>query len=279
MTGRSGWTPWWSPASTPSDIDLEALLTPDVRKHVVDAVAGALRHRHLRLPAAGQPDRSVRDRRPDGRRRVDRPQDHRRHVRRHGPARWRRVLRQGPVEGGPLGGVRDALGRQERGRRRSGRGAARSRSRTRSARRTRSASTSRRFGTETVPVTQIQAGRAGGLRPAAGRDHPRPRSEAADLRQTAAYGHFGRELPEFTWERTTAPRRWRPPSAADRLFLSARAVRSPTCRLAPDARLKTLIFSPPSDEASGREPSRPAGPGRSPARAGQRPARRRPHRN
>ena len=24
----------------------------------------------------------------------------------------------------------------------------------------------------------------------------------ADVLQTAAYGHFGRELPEFTWERT-----------------------------------------------------------------------------
>ena len=45
-------------------------------------------------------------------------------------------------------------------------------------------------------------------------------------RQTAAYGHFGREEPEFTWERTdradalreaaAAPRRPRPPRASPR---------------------------------------------------------------
>ena len=76
---------------------------------------------HRGLPAAGQPDRPLRDRRPDGRRRPDRPQDHRRHLRRHGPPRRRRVLRQGPVQGRPLGRLRDALGRQERRRRRPGR--------------------------------------------------------------------------------------------------------------------------------------------------------------
>ena len=42
------------------------------------------------------------------------PQDHRRHLRRHGPPRRRRVQRQGPVEGRPLGGLRRALGGQER---------------------------------------------------------------------------------------------------------------------------------------------------------------------
>ena len=65
---------------------------------------------------ARQPDGSVRDRRPHGRRRPHGPQDHRRHVRRHGPPRRRRVLGQGPDEGRPLGRVRRALGRQERGR-------------------------------------------------------------------------------------------------------------------------------------------------------------------
>ena len=40
----------------------------------------------------GQPDRPLRDRRPGGRLRPDRPQDHRRHLRRHGPPRRRRVL-------------------------------------------------------------------------------------------------------------------------------------------------------------------------------------------
>ena len=41
----------------------------------------------------GQPDRSLRHRRPAGRLRPDRPQDHRRHLRRRLPARRRRVLR------------------------------------------------------------------------------------------------------------------------------------------------------------------------------------------
>ncbi|QAY62699.1 methionine adenosyltransferase [Xylanimonas allomyrinae] len=58
------------------------------------------------------------------------------------------------------------------------------------------------FGTESVPVARIQAAIEAvfDLRPAA---------IIADLQllrpiyaMTAAYGHFGRELPEFTWERT-----------------------------------------------------------------------------
>ena len=48
-----------------------------------------------------QPDGSLRRRWPDGRLRPHRPQDHRRHLRRHGPPRRRRVQRQGPVEGRP----------------------------------------------------------------------------------------------------------------------------------------------------------------------------------
>ena len=58
------------------------------------------------------------------------------------------------------------------------------------------------FGTEYVPVEKIEAAvdEVFDLRPGAIID-------ALDLRRpiyrkTAAYGHFGRELPEFTWERT-----------------------------------------------------------------------------
>ena len=58
------------------------------------------------------------------------------------------------------------------------------------------------FGTNTVPVEDIEraVNEVFDLRPAAIID-------ALDLRRpiyrkTAAYGHFGRELPEFTWERT-----------------------------------------------------------------------------
>jgi S-adenosylmethionine synthetase len=58
------------------------------------------------------------------------------------------------------------------------------------------------FGTEAAPVEQIQAAMTEvfDLRPAAIiRDLDLLRPIYA---QTAAYGHFGRELPEFTWERT-----------------------------------------------------------------------------
>jgi S-adenosylmethionine synthetase len=58
------------------------------------------------------------------------------------------------------------------------------------------------FGTETVPVERIQDAvtQVFDLRPAAiirDLDLLRP-----IYSQTAAYGHFGRELPDFTWERT-----------------------------------------------------------------------------
>ena len=67
------------------------------------------------------PTGPVRDRRPDGRLRPDRAQDHRRHLRRHGPPRRRRVLGQGPVQGRPLGRLRGPLRGQEHRRRRPGR--------------------------------------------------------------------------------------------------------------------------------------------------------------
>jgi S-adenosylmethionine synthetase len=58
------------------------------------------------------------------------------------------------------------------------------------------------FGTEKVPVNQISESvtRSFDLRPAAiikDLDLLRP-----IYRKTSAYGHFGRELNEFTWERT-----------------------------------------------------------------------------
>jgi S-adenosylmethionine synthetase len=58
------------------------------------------------------------------------------------------------------------------------------------------------FGTENVPVDRIQAAitEVFDLRPAAiirDLDLLRP-----IYSQTSAYGHFGRELPDFTWERT-----------------------------------------------------------------------------
>jgi S-adenosylmethionine synthetase len=58
------------------------------------------------------------------------------------------------------------------------------------------------FGTEKIPVSQISDAvlRVFDLRPAAiirDLDLLRP-----IYSKTSAYGHFGRELPEFTWEKT-----------------------------------------------------------------------------
>src|SRR5581483_7948310 len=86
-------------------------------RHPPAAAAGV---RRRRLPAALQPDRHLRARRPPRRHWPDRAQDHRRHLRRDGPPRRRRLLRQGPVEGRPLGRLRHPPGGQGRGRRRPG---------------------------------------------------------------------------------------------------------------------------------------------------------------
>ena len=165
--------------------------------HVIEPVLAELRRRrhrprHQRLPRADQPHRPLRDRRPDGRRRPHRPQDHRRHLRRHGPPRRRRLLRQGPDQGRPLGRLRDALGRQERRRRRAGpplRGAGRLR---------------HRQGPAGRPLRRDVRHRDRARRQDPGRDHrrsstcARPRSSTTlDLlrpiyQPTAAYGHFGR---------------------------------------------------------------------------------------
>lgn len=58
------------------------------------------------------------------------------------------------------------------------------------------------FGTESVPVDKIEAaiGEVFDLRPGAIIDELDLRRPI--YRKTAAYGHFGRELPEFTWEQT-----------------------------------------------------------------------------
>ncbi len=58
------------------------------------------------------------------------------------------------------------------------------------------------FGTNTVPVADIESAVTSvfDLRPGAIIDELDLRRPI--YRKTAAYGHFGRELPEFTWERT-----------------------------------------------------------------------------
>ncbi len=52
------------------NIDLDAMLTPDIQRAGRRPGAGHVRPALRRLPAAGQPDRPLRGRRPDGRRRA-----------------------------------------------------------------------------------------------------------------------------------------------------------------------------------------------------------------
>ena len=174
----------------------------DVKKHVIDPVLDDFDIAVRGLPPAGQPDRPLRGRRPDGRRRPDRPQDHRRHLRRHGPPRRRRLLRQGPVQGRPLRGLRHALGRQERRRRRPGpplRGAGRLRDRQGPAGRRLRRDLRHRRRSPTRRSRRPCSRSSTCARPRSSRDLDLLRPIYA---KTAAYGHFGRELPEFTWERT-----------------------------------------------------------------------------
>ena len=149
-----------------------------------------------------QPHRQVRGGRADGRLRAHRTQDHRGHLRRHGPSRRRRVQRQGPVQGRPLGLLRRALGGQERGGGGTRRAAARSRWPTPSAWPARSRSWSKPSAPRRRSISLIEqwVQKSFDLRPAAIID-------TLDLRRpiyqkTAAYGHFGRSDPDFTWERT-----------------------------------------------------------------------------
>ena len=182
-------------------VDLETLLLPDLRDNVINPLLPP------ELDTSGvagprQPDRGLRAGRSPRRHRPHRPQDHRRHLRRDGPPRRRRLLRQGPLEGRPVGRLRRALGGEERGgggRRRPG---AKSRWPTPSAWPGRCRCWSRRSGPSGRPAPH-----RGGGRRACSTSVPPPSSRELDLkrpiyRKTAAYGHFGRADKEFTWEDT-----------------------------------------------------------------------------
>ena len=181
------------------------MIKPDLIDHVLapDPAEGAVRRARsaegLRLR---QPDRQVRDRRPDGRRRPHRPQDHRRHLRRRRPARRRRLLRQGSDEGRPLRRLRRPVRREEHRRRRSRRplpdpGCLRDR------RRPSVLDPRRDLRHRACPRDPDR-----GARPTSISTCAPPRSSATSTcsgrstRKTAAYGHFGREDDDFTWERT-----------------------------------------------------------------------------
>ena len=184
------------------DIDLETLLKPDLRDHVIAPLVPA-EFADDSYEILANPTGQVRARRPPRRHRPDRAQDHRRHLRRDGPPRRRGVLRQGPLQGGPLGGLRGPLGGQARGR--LGRGQAlRDPGRLRHRRGpARCRSWSRPSGPRrsTRPSIEAAVHTIFDLRPAAiirDLDLRRP-----IYRRTAAYGHFGRNEKEFTWEHTT----------------------------------------------------------------------------
>ena len=95
-----------------SDDVTQEQIAADVREHIITPTIPA-EMLDANTKYLHQPDRALRRRRPDGRRRADRPQDHRRHLRRHGAPRRRSLQRQGPDKGGPLGGVCGALRGEE----------------------------------------------------------------------------------------------------------------------------------------------------------------------
>ena len=58
-------------------------------------------------------------------------------------------------------------------------------------------------GTNAIPEDEDRAARARALRPASPGASSRPSKLIRPIyRKTASGGHFGRALPEFTWERT-----------------------------------------------------------------------------
>ena len=146
------------------------------------------------------PTGTLRDRRSAGRLRPDRAQDHRRHLRRRGASRRRRVLRQGSV-------ARSTVPRPTRratwprtSSPRGSRASARCRCPTPSALPVRTSVMVTTFGTGKIPDEKIAqlVQKHFDLR-------PKGIIQMLDLLRpiygkTAAYGHFGRDEPEFSWE-------------------------------------------------------------------------------
>ena len=189
------------------DIDGETLIKPDLWEHVVEPVLHEeykelFTDKELYESFLVNPTGKFEIGGPHGRLRAHRAQGDRRHLRRRrSPRRWL-LLRQGPLQGGPLGRLRRPLRGQERGRgraRRSVRGPGRLRD--------------RRRPPGVADGRDLRHREASRLR--ADRDRQRGPSTCApgaivrdlDLRRpifqkTAAYGHFGRTDHDFTWERT-----------------------------------------------------------------------------
>ena len=229
---RCGCAPCSSRRSTRPSIDLETLIKPDLIEHVIHPLLPA-QFADDEFDVLRQPDRQLRARRSARRHRSHRPQDHRRHLRRHGPPRRRRVLGQGPDEGRPLGRLRGALGRQARRRRRRGEalrdpGGVRDRRRPAGVDHGRDVRHAKR---STRRASSAAVREVFDLRPAAiirDLDLRRP-----IYKRTAAYGHFGRT------ERGVhlGAHRRRSRRHAQRAWLVAPArPSSGCCRVGPDSR-------------------------------------------
>ena len=186
----------------------ESLLKDDLWEHVVEPVAArrAVRRAQAAQGAPRQPDRPVRDRRSDGGLRADRTEDHRRHLRRDGAPRRRGVLRarirrrstaraayaaRYVAKNLVAAGLADRLEVQVA----YAIGVAHPVS-----------VMVETFGTEKIGRARILEliGEHFDLRPGAFRQYLRLHRPI--YQKTAAYGHFGREDHDFTWERTDKAR-------------------------------------------------------------------------
>ena len=200
------------------DIDLKELLAPDIREYVVDPDLADAQIDTEGYRLLVNPTGRFEIGGPMGDAGLTGPQDHRRHLRRHGAARRRRLLRQGPVQGRPLAPPTRCAGWPRTWSPPAWPTAARCRSRTRSARPSRSGCSSRRFGTEKVPVERIQDAviKVFDLRPRA--HHPRPRPAAPDLHADRGVRALRPSEPDFTWERIDRADQLRAAAGTDRIF-------------------------------------------------------------
>ena len=205
-SGRSRSSACSSRPSTATGSTRDRCIKPDLIEHVLQPILPGELYDEARFEERDfvlvNPTGTLRHRRADGRHRPHRPQDHRRHLRRRGAPRRRRVLGQGSDEGRPLGRLRGALRREERRRgraRRPLRDAGRLRDRRRApgldrGRLLRHRAACRRPGSRSSCASTSTCGPAAIIRDL---DLRRP-----IYAKTAAYGHFGRDDHDFTWERT-----------------------------------------------------------------------------
>ena len=248
----------------------QAIVEPYVRK----ALPAGLDHQADGL--ARQSDRQVRDRRPGRRLRPHRPQDHRRHLWRRGAARRRRVLRQGPDQGRPLGRLCGALSRQERGRGRARRALHASSSPTRSASPSRCRSMSTCTAPARSPRRRLEKALAEvmDLSPRGIREHLKLNRPI--YARTSAYGHFGR-APDadggFSWEKHRPRRR-----SCRRSLRSSRAPLTTQRRRRATTRRRRRLLRPAQGPSAAAAPGRADGDAAAAARARSR-ARRRPSRS